>query len=254
MREVKEGAEIDAIRLAIDVTRNAFFKMLTVVKPNAYEHEVEASINGFFTQNGAKMAFDTIAAACENACILHYIDNSKILNSGELILIDFGASINGYNADVTRTLPVNGKFTARQKEVYSSVLHIQKEVTKEITPGKSITDLVRLAGKLCEQELVKLNLLLQEDIARQDPEKPLYKKYFMHGIGHFLGIDVHDVGKKDDVLKPGMVITCEPGIYIPEEAIGIRLENDILLTENGCENLTIAIPIEIDEIEHILNK
>ncbi len=254
LRQVKEAVEIEVVRKAINITYCAFLKMLPAVKPGNKEHDIEALINAEFTRSGAKIAFDTIVASGENACILHYIDNNMPMNDGELVLVDFGASIDGLNADITRTLPVNGKFTERQKEVYTSVLNIQKEVTKNIRPGISITDLVRLAGNLCEQELTKLKLLKKEEIQKQDPEKPLYKRYFMHGIGHYLGIDVHDVGQKDDILKPGMLITCEPGIYIPEEKLGIRLENDILITENSCENLSATIPIEIDEIERLLYK
>lgn len=252
LRQVKEAAEIEVVRKAINITHCAFSKMLPAIKPGNNEQEIEALINAEFTRSGAKIAFDTIVASGENACILHYIDNNMTMNDGELVLIDVGASIDGLNADITRTLPVNGKFTERQKDVYTSVLNIQKKVTKNIRPGISITDLVRLAGNLCEQELIKLKLLKKEDVQKQDPEKPLYKKYFMHGIGHYLGIDVHDVGQKDDILKPGMLITCEPGIYISEEKLGIRLENDILITENSCENLSAFIPIEIDEIENLL--
>lgn len=253
IRMVKENIEINEIRKAINITRDAFLELIPVVKPGNNERNVSASIYHTFLNQGSRTAFDTIAASGINSCILHYSENCEQLKSGEILLVDFGASIHYYNADVTRVFPIDSTFTDRQKAVYQSVLSINKKVMQEMTPGKTLNELQKITVSLMEEAMVNLGLFSMNDLKEQDNEKPLYKSYFPHNIGHYLGIDVHDVGNRDEPLRPGMIITCEPGIYIKAERIGIRLENDILINETGNENLTSSIPIEIEEIEQLRN-
>lgn len=253
LRVIKQPIEIDLIKKAIEITGKGFVRMAKFLKPNVAEFELEAELIHEFLKNRSRgHAFAPILASGESACVLHYTTNNNQCKDGEIILMDFGAEYANYNADITRCLPVNGRFTARQKEVYLSVLNIMKAAKKMLVVGNTMENLRIEVGKIMEIELIKLGLLKQSDVNSQNEDTPLYKKYFPHGISHHLGLDVHDVGNRYEVFKYGMVFTCEPGIYIPEEKLGIRLENDILITENGNEDLMINIPIEIEEIEALM--
>lgn len=253
IRQIKEPEEIEQIKNAIAITNKAYDKIIQVLKPGIYEYQIEAEIIAEFIRNGGQgHAFQPIIAGGANACILHYIENKEQCQDNKLVLIDFGVEYNNYNSDVTRVLPVNGTFNKRQREVYMSVLRLHNNILKLIVPGNSIESLNQEIIPLFEEELINLKLFSKEDLKKQDPEKPLYKKYFMHGISHYLGLDVHDTGLKQESFTDGMIITCEPGIYIKDEEIGIRLENDILITHKGNINLTEKIPVEPDEIEEIM--
>jgi Xaa-Pro aminopeptidase len=220
------------------------------IKPGMKEFEVEAEVTAEFIRNGANgHGYAPIIASGLNACMLHYIDNDKTCNDGDLILMDFGAEYANYTADMSRTIPVNGKFTDRQKACYNAVLDVFKQAREMLVPGNTIDKVNKAVNKLMEKKMIALGLFTSEDVKKQDKENPLYFNYFMHGISHPLGLDVHDVGSKYEPFRPGMVVTCEPGIYIEEENIGIRIENDILITEEGPVDLMIDIPVEPDEIE-----
>ncbi|MCD0472048.1 aminopeptidase P family protein [Flavobacterium sp. JAS] len=254
LRPVKSEEEIDLIRKAISISVKGFKGLLNAVKPNVKEYELEAELAYQYIKNGGnRHAFKPIIASGKNACALHYNTNDSVCRDGEMILVDFGVCYANYNSDTTRCLPVNGKFSARQREVYESVLYCLKEGSKFLKPGVLSKDYELQMASLIETELVKLKLITKEEISAQDPQSPAYKKYFMHGTAHFLGLDVHDVGLYSKPFEKGMVLTCEPGIYIREEGIGCRLENDYLLTENGNINLSEELPIEIIEIELLIN-
>lgn len=254
LRPVKSDEEIDLIRKAVSISVKGFKGLLKAVKPDIKEYELEAELAYQYIKNGGnRHAFKPIVASGKNACALHYNTNDSVCRDGEMILVDFGVCYGNYNSDTTRCLPVNGKFSARQKEVYKSVLYCLKEGSKFLKPGILSKDYELQMASLIEAELVKLKLITLEEIASQDPQNPAYKKYFMHGTAHFLGLDVHDVGLYSKPFEKGMVLTCEPGIYIREEGIGCRLENDYLLTENGNINLSEELPIEIKEIESLIN-
>ncbi|MFB3389063.1 aminopeptidase P N-terminal domain-containing protein [Flavobacterium sp. LAR06] len=254
LRPIKSDEEIDLIRKSISISVKGFKSLLTAVKPDVKEYELEAELAYQYIKNGGnRHAFKPIIASGKNACALHYNTNDSVCKEGEMILVDFGVCYANYNSDTTRCIPVNGKFSARQKEVYESVLHCLKEGSKFLKPGILSKDYELQMVKLIEAELIKLRLISPEEIANQDPEIPAYKKYFMHGTAHHLGLDVHDVGLYSRAFEKGMVLTCEPGIYIREEGIGCRLENDYLLTEDGNINLSEEMPIEIKDIEHLLN-
>jgi len=255
LRSIKHSIEIDLIQQACNITEKAFRRILKFVKPGVWEYEIEAEMIHELIINRSKgFAYSPIIASGQNACILHYIENNKQCLDGELILIDVGAEYANYASDMTRCIPVNGRFTKRQKEVYNSVLFVLKEATKLLRPGMTFEKYNAEVGRLMTEELLKLKLLTKEDVQKQTPEKPAYKKYFMHGTSHFLGLDVHDVGFFYEPMQAGMVFTCEPGIYIPEENLGIRLENDILITQNGQINLMQNIPIDTEEIESLMNE
>jgi Xaa-Pro aminopeptidase len=252
-RQIKEPEEIELIKNAIDITGNAFNRIAKIIKPGISEYEIEAEIIHDFIKNGSSgHAFLPIIASGENSCILHYTTNKDLCKDGDLVLIDFGAEYANYNADITRTLPVNGVFTKRQRQVYEAVLRIHKKAVSQMKPGMTFEKLNIELISIIEEELVSLRLFAKTALQKQNPEKPLYRKYTLHGISHFLGIDVHDAGNKSDALMPGMVITCEPGIYIMEEGLGIRLENDILITSKGNTNLSEKIPLEANEIEQLM--
>lgn len=254
LRTIKSDEEITLIQKAVDISIKGFHRVLKTVTPNCKEYELEAELTYILIKNGGtRHAFKPIVASGKNACALHYNTNDSICKEGDMILLDFGVCYGNYNSDTTRCIPVNGKFSKRQKEVYSSVLYCLKKGSQLLKPGILPADYEKQMVTLVEEQLIALGLLQASDIANQDPEKPLYKKYFMHGTAHHLGLDVHDVGLYSKVLEPGMVLTCEPGIYISEEGIGCRLENDYLITETGNINLTQAMPIEIDEIEELIN-
>jgi Xaa-Pro aminopeptidase len=252
LRYVKNPEEIQQIKKAIAITANCFDTILRLDKNNRFEHEIEALMHYEFIRNGGQgAAFQSIVASGENACVLHYTENAKKMKAGDLVLLDFGADYNYYAADVSRSIPVSGKFSKRQKEIYNEVLAIQKKTIDFLEYGKSINDINKYVAKLMEESLLKLDLLSLNDIKKQNPEMPAYKKYYPHGTCHFLGIDVHDVGSRETPLQEGMIITVEPGIYIPEEKIGIRIENDILIS-NPVIDLTASIPREIEELEEIM--
>jgi len=253
LRQIKSGEEIELIQKAAEISVESFKRVLKAVKPEIKEYELEAELTYNLSKSGGiRHAFNPIVASGKNACALHYNSNDDTCLNGEMILLDFGVCYANYNSDTTRCIPVNGRFSKRQKEVYSSVLNCLKEGSKLLKPGVIPSEYEKQMARLVEEQLIKLGLLDSQEVAKQDPKKPLYKKYFMHGTAHHLGLDVHDVGLYSRALEPGMVMTCEPGIYIPEEGIGCRLENDYLITENEPINLTADMPIEIEEIEKLI--
>ncbi|MGB4399666.1 MAG: aminopeptidase P family protein [Daejeonella sp.] len=254
LRPVKSNIEIELIKKACSITRDAFLRVLNFVKPGVAEYEIEAEIIHEFTrQRATGHAYTPIIASGKNANILHYTDNNQVCKDGEMILFDFGAEYANYNADLSRSIPVNGKFTKRQKDVYNSVLRIMKEAKTMLTAGTIWNEYHNEVGKYVTAELIGLGLLDKHDVKKQDASMPLYKKYFMHGTSHHLGLDVHDFASRYRPFEEGNILTCEPGIYIQNEGLGIRLENDILLTENGNIDLMDDIPIEAEEIEELMN-
>ena len=253
LRPIKSEEEIALIQKAANISVASFMRVLQACKPTIKEFELEAELTYNLVKSGAtRHAFQPIVASGKNACALHYNANDDTCNDGEMILLDFGVCYANYNSDTTRCFPVNGVFSPRQKEVYNAVLHCLKEGSKLLKPGVLPAEYEQQMVTLVEEQLIQLGLLNANEVAQQDPEKPLYKKYFMHGTAHHIGLDVHDVGLYSKKLETGMVLTCEPGIYIPEEGIGCRLENDYLITENGNINLTAAMPIEIEDIEKLM--
>jgi len=253
-RLIKQPQEIETIQKAINITEKAFRRVLKFIKPGVFENEIEAEITHEFIRNNCyNHSYLPIVASGKNNCILHYINNNKKCNSGELVLMDFGAEYMNYAADLSRTIPVNGKFDEMQKLVYKAVLKVQKEATKLLTIGKTISKWNTEVGKIMENELLELQLITSDEISNQKLTNPIYKKYFMHGTGHFLGLDVHDVGTNDTLICENMILTNEPGIYIKEMGFGIRLENDILISQKGNIDLMKNTPIEIEEIEDLMN-
>jgi len=249
LRAVKSETEVELIRFACNITARGFRRILEFIKPGVMEYEIEAEIlHEFLCNRSSGHAYSPIIASGFNACVLHYIDNNHV------ILMDFGAEYANYASDMTRSLPVNGKFTKRQRAVYEAVLSVMKSATQLLVQGTILKEYHVEVGLLMEKELVDLGLITMEDIKSQDEEMPAYKKYFMHGASHFLGLDVHDVGDWEKPIEAGNVFTCEPGIYIREENLGIRLENDILVTEKGPIDLMGDIPIEPDEIEALMSQ
>jgi Xaa-Pro aminopeptidase len=254
LRSIKEPEEIVQIAKAIEISKNALKIFAQNLKPDIPEYQLEAELTYQFQLNKSRgHAFQPIIASGKNACVLHYISNNEICQDGDLVLLDFGAEYGNYNADITRCFPVNGKFSVRQKEVYQAVLNVFKFSKERIVAGNTMANLRKETIEHIESELVSLGLLTNTEIEKQDPNKPLYRKYFPHGVSHYLGLDVHDVGPKNAKFKAGMLFTCEPGIYIEEEGIGIRLENDILITEDGNFDLCEDIPMEIAEIERMMS-
>ena len=255
IRMVKEKEEIDQIQKAIDITESGFRRILNFTKPGVLEYEIEAEfIHEFIKSASGGFAYTPIIASGANSCVLHYIENENICKDGDLLLLDVGAKYGNYNADMTRTIPVNGKFSPRQKQVYQAVLDVLKYATSILKPGIFWVDYQREVEQFMESKLIDLGLFTRDDVANQNPSSPLFKKYFMHGVAHHLGIDVHDVWNKYLPIQEGMVLTCEPGIYIREEGLGIRLENNLLVTKDGNINLMQHIPIEIEEIESLMSK
>ena len=254
LRSVKSSEEIRALQEACDITEKGFRRLLNFVKPGVWEYEIEAELLHEFVRNRSNgFAYTPIIASGFNACVLHYIENNKQCKSGDVLLLDVGAEYANYNADLTRCIPVSGKFTKRQKQVYNAVLRVMRGALKMLIPGNNITDYHRAVGELMQEELIGLKLLRLSDVKKQDPARPLYKKYFMHGTSHHLGLDVHDLGSRFSKFQAGNVFTCEPGIYIREESLGIRLENDILITNKGPKDLMANIPIEAEEIEALMH-
>ncbi|TNE98177.1 MAG: M24 family metallopeptidase [Bacteroidetes bacterium] len=255
LRSVKHKIELDLMQNACNITKKGFERLLKFVKPGVMEYEIEAELIHEFIRNRSKgFAYTPIIASGKNACVLHYIENNQECKDGDVILLDVGAEYANYASDLTRCIPVNGRFTARQKDVYNAVLRVKNAAQKLLVPGTMMAEYHKEVGKLMESELLGLGLIDQTDIKNQDPKWPAYKKYFMHGTSHFIGLDTHDVGLWNEPIKAGMVFTCEPGIYIPEEGLGIRLEDDLVVQESGAPfNLMREIPIEADEIEDIMN-
>jgi Xaa-Pro aminopeptidase len=249
LRVVKTAPELAALERAIEITAAGFQRVLGFVKPGVHEHEVEAEFAHAFISRRAKFAYSPIVASGANACILHYTANDQPCKRGDLLLLDVAANYANYNADLTRTIPVGGRFSRRQKQIYNAVLRVLRASIAGATVGKLYRDWFRESHQLMNEELLKLGLLKPADIKKQPPEEPACRKYFMHGLGHPLGLDVHDVGYTTEPFAEGWVLTVEPGIYLPDEGFGIRLENDILVTADGPCDLMATIPIEADEIE-----
>lgn len=255
LRAIKSKEEIDLIQQACDITEKGFRRLLPFVKAGVWEYEIEAELIHEFIRNRSRgFAYTPIIASGFNACVLHYIDNNKQCKKNDVILLDVAAEYGNYASDLTRCLPVNGEFSKRQRAVYNAVLRVMRGAMNMLKVGNNIIDYNEAVGKMMEEELIKLKLLKLSDVRKQDKTLPLYKKYFMHGTSHYLGLDVHDYGNRYRKFEAGMVFTCEPGIYIRKEKLGIRLENDILITKNGNIDLMKNIPIEAEEIEDIMNK
>ena len=255
IRSIKDPLEIELMQKACDITEKGFRRILKFVKTGKMEYEIEAELMHEFLSNRSKgFAYSPIIASGSSACVLHYGENNKSCNEGDVILMDFGAEYANYSSDLTRCVPVNGKFTSRQKEVYNSVLKVKNDATKLLKPGVLLNEYHKMVGEIMEKELIKLQLISTQDVKNQDPNWPAYKKYFMHGTSHYIGLDTHDLGSWTNPIEENMVFTVEPGIYIPEEGLGIRLEDDVVVQKNGNPiNLMKNIPIEADEIEELMN-
>lgn len=256
IRSIKESVELALMQTACDITEKGFRRVLDFVKPGVWEYEIEAEFAHEFLRNRSQgFAYTPIIASGKNACVLHYIENNKQCEDGDVILLDVGAEYANYSSDLTRCIPVNGRFTPRQKAVYNAVLHVKKEATKLLVPGTIMAEYHKQVGNLMEEQLVNLGLISLEDIKNQDAAWPAYKKYFMHGTSHFLGLDTHDVGLWHEPIQANMVFTVEPGIYISEEGLGIRLEDDVVVQASGEPfNLMRNIPLEAEEIEELMNR
>jgi Xaa-Pro aminopeptidase len=254
LRAVKSPAEVALIRRAIDITDAGLRRMLAALEPGVMEYALEAELAAEFLRRRGRMAYEPIVGAGPNACVLHYLDNDTECRSGDLLLVDVGASYANYSADLTRTYPVSGRFTTRQRAVYEAVHRVLASSIARAVPGTSLRDWKRASQVQMTEELLGLGLITAEEAARDTPEAPACKKYFMHGLGHSLGLGVHDIAPVDGPLEPGWVITVEPGIYIPEESLAVRLENDILVTEQGPVDLSGHVPIDPDEIEDLIRR
>ncbi len=255
IRAVKKDIEIDLMQQACNLTEQGVKRVLQFIKPGVWEHEIEAELWHEFIKNRSKgFAYTPIIASGFNACVLHYIENNQQCKAGDVILMDVGAEYANYSSDLTRCIPVSGKFTDRQRAVYNAVLHVKDEATKLLSPGALLNDYHKQVGDLMEEQLLNLKLIDKTDVKNQDPKWPAYKKYFMHGTSHYIGLDTHDVGSWVEPIKENMVFTVEPGIYIPEENLGIRLEDDIVIKNGENFNLMQNIPIIAEEIEEWMNK
>lgn len=255
LRAIKTEYEIEVTKKAIDITHNAFVRVMKFIKPGVMEYEIEAEIvHSFLSQRATGEAYGSIIASGDRARTLHYVANNQECKDGELILMDFGASYGGYNADLTRTIPVNGKFTARQRTVYNACLHLHNYAKSLLKPGITINDYTEKVGEEATQQFLKIGLLKKTDVKNEDPENRAYRKYLYHGISHHLGIDVHDLGTRTEPIKAGMLFTVEPGIYIEEEGMGVRIENNVWITKKGNVDLFEGIPITVQEIEAVMKK
>lgn len=255
LRGIKTAEEIEVVQKAIDITENTFRHLLQFIKPGVMEYEIEAEIfHSFLRQRATGPAYGSILASGDRARTLHYVSNNQECKDGELILMDFGAEYGGYCADLTRTIPVNGKFTRRQKTVYNACLHLHDYARSLLKPGITIVDYTEKVGEEATQQFLKIGLLKKTDVKNEDPENRAYRKYLYHGISHHLGVDVHDLGTRTAPVKAGMLFTVEPGIYIEEEQIGVRIENNIWITRNGHKDLMKNIPITVEEIETLMKK
>jgi Xaa-Pro aminopeptidase len=253
LRAVKSPHEVDVIRQACGITRDGFLRVAKFVKPGVNEAEIEAEFAHEFIRRRAQFAYQPIIAAGANSCVLHYVANDQPCKDGQLLLLDVAAGYGNYMSDLTRTIPISGRFTRRQKQVYNAVLRVFRAVMKEIKPGLQLRELRKTTESLVEKELLDLGLLKKSQIKKQDPDNPAMRKFFMHGVAHPIGLDVHDVGYTQRPIEAGWVLTCEPGIYVRDEGFGIRLENTVLVTETGCEDLMPDVPIEAGEIEELMS-
>jgi len=255
LRAIKTALEVEVLQKAIDITDTAFRRLLTFIKPGVMEYEIEAEIfHSFLSQRATGPAYGSIIASGDRARTLHYVSNNQECKEGELILMDFGAEYGGYNADLTRTVPVNGKFSRRQKQVYNACLDLHDYAKSLLKPGITILDYHDQVGEHATQVFLQIGLLKKTDVKNEDPDNRAYRKYLYHGISHHLGIDVHDLGTKTAPLKAGMVLTVEPGIYIEEEQMGVRIENNVWITRSGNKDLMANIPITASDIESLMKK
>jgi Xaa-Pro aminopeptidase len=255
LRMIKQPEEIAQIRRAVAITHSAFLRVLDRVEPGLYEYQLEAEIIGEFIGRGADgNAFETIVASGKNALVLHYVENNSLCREGELLLMDFGAEVNHYAADCSRTIPVSGRFTPRQRAIYEAVVRVFRQAREMMLPGTLMADFHQQVGELWEEEHIGLGLYSRKEVDAHSGAEPLWKKYFMHGTSHSMGLDVHDPFDRSKPFEDGMVLTCEPAIYIPEESLGIRLENDILITTKGPVDLMEDIPMDPDAIEELMNR
>jgi Xaa-Pro aminopeptidase len=254
IRAVKHEEETNQLQRAIDITKGGWERVLKFIRPGVMEYEIEAEFMHEFLKNGSRgFAYTPIIASGFNACVLHYIENDKPCKDGDILLMDVGAEYGNYNADMTRCVPVNGKFTPRQKSVYNAVLRVMNSAKELLKPGVYLHEYHKQVGELMTKELIDLKLITANDIKNQNPDWPAYKKYFMHGTSHFLGLDVHDVGDWTQPIEAGNVFTVEPGIYIREESLGIRIENNIVIGEKGNADMFKDFPVEADHIEELMN-
>ena len=254
LRFCKSPLEVKQIKQAIEVTARGFRRVLRMVKPGVTEYEIEAEWAKEFIKRRSKFAYTPIVASGGNACVLHYLQNDQTCRKGELLLMDVGACYANYNADLTRTIPVSGKFTRRQKQVYNAVLRVLRQCIENATIGKSLKEWQTDSHDMMTEEMLRLKLITKAQVKKQDPDQPACRKYYMHGLGHSLGLDVHDVCNGQTEFRENSVFTVEPGIYLPDEGFGVRLEDDIQITKNGPVNLMSKIPIEAEEIEQIMNR
>lgn len=255
LRAIKTAEEVELMQKAMDITDVTFRRLLKVIKPGILENEIEAEIfHSFLSQGSTGPAYGSIIASGDRARTLHYVSNNDVCKDGELVLMDFGAEYGGYCADLTRTVPVNGKFTKRQKEVYNSCLHLHNYAKSILKPGISIIEYTDKVGEEATKQFVKIGLITKADVKNEDPENRAYRKYLYHGISHHLGIDVHDLGTRTEPVKAGMVFTIEPGIYIEEEQMGVRIENNYWITKTSNKDLMKNIPITVEEIEALMKK
>jgi Xaa-Pro aminopeptidase len=255
LRGIKTQYEVEVMQKAIDITKDAFIRVMKFIRPGVWEYQIHAEIiHEFLSQRSDGEAYGSIIASGDRARTLHYVSNNEECKDGELILMDFGAAYGGYNADLTRTVPVNGRFTRRQKTVYNACLHLHDYAKSLLKPGISIIDYTEKVGEEATQQFLKIGLLKKSDVKNEDPENRAYRKYLYHGISHHLGVDVHDLGTRTEPIKVGMLFTVEPGIYIEEEQMGVRIENNIWITRNGNKDLFKEIPITVEEIELLMKK
>lgn len=255
LRAIKTPLEVEVMQKAIDITEATFRRLIKFIRPGVMEYEIEAEIwHSFISQRATGPAYNSIIASGDNARILHYVSNNQECREGDLLLMDFGAEYGGYCADLTRTVPVNGKFTRRQKTVYNACLHLHDYAKSLLKPGISIVDYTEKVGEEATRQFLKIGLLKKGDVKNEDPENRAYRKYLYHGISHHLGIDVHDLGTRTEPIRAGMVFTVEPGIYIEEEQMGIRIENNVWITRNGNKDLMKNIPITAEEIEALMKE
>jgi Xaa-Pro aminopeptidase len=255
LRGIKTALEIEVIQQAIDITESTFRRLLGFIRPGVMEYEIEAEIvHSFLSQRATGEAYHSIIASGDNARILHYISNNQECKDGDLILMDFGAEYGGYAADLTRTVPVNGRFTKRQKTVYNACLHLHDYAKSLLKPGISIIDYTEKVGDEATTQFLKIGLLKKTDVKNENPENRAYRKYLYHGISHHLGLDVHDLGSRTEPIKAGMMFTVEPGIYIEEENMGVRIENNVWITRNGNKDLMKNIPMTVEDIESLMKK
>ncbi len=253
LRLVKSPIEIELLKQAIEITKNGFERVARFTRPGVTEFEIEAEFTHEFVRSRAKFAYGPIIASGGNSCVLHYNNNDQTCKDGDVLLLDVAASYANYNADLTRTIPVGGRFTRRQRDVYDAVLRVMRASIKGATPGKLHRDWMRESQMMMNDELLRLSLITQDDINKAPYEEPACRKYYMHGLGHPLGLDVHDVGLMTQPIAPGWVLTVEPGVYIPAEGFGVRLENDILVGETSNTDLMAHIPVEAEEIEDLMH-